>query len=60
MPGATHCHAESGLPDKGPAIIELVVCYLLWLGYMIYGIGLWTRARCVGLVPCCGQDGYRR
>ncbi len=27
---------------------------------MIYGMSVWTSApRCVGLVPCCGQDGYR-
>ena len=27
---------------------------------MIYGMSVWTSApRCVGQVPCCGQDGYR-
>ena len=50
-------HTQLGLPDKGCAI-KLVVCYLIWLWSMIYGMNLWTSARCVGLVPRCGQDGY--
>ena len=25
----------------------LVVCYVVWLGLMIYGMGLWASARCV-------------
>ena len=36
---------------NGRAIKELVVCYVLSMG--------WTSARCVGLVPCCGKDGYQ-
>ena len=52
--GSNHYHAQLGLPDKGRAIKGLVVCYLLWLK-----MGLWTSAICVGLVPYCGQDGYR-
>ena len=48
-----------GLPDKGCAIKGLVVCYVVWLGSMIYGMGLWTRESCKGLIPCCGQNGYR-
>ncbi len=52
--GATHYHALLGLPDKGHAIKGLVV----WLRYMIHGMGLLTIARWVGLVPC-GQDGYQ-
>ena len=51
-------HAQVGLPDKGRAIKGLVVCYVIWLGSM-KGICLRTRTGCVGLVPCCGQDGYR-
>ena len=27
--GATHCHAQLGLPDKGRAIKELIVCWVL-------------------------------
>ena len=57
--GATHYHAQLELPDKGRAIKGLVVYYVVWLGSMFYGMCLWTSARCVGLVPCCGQDGYR-
>ena len=52
---ATHNHAQSGLLDKGRAVKGLVV----WLGSMIYGMVLWTSARYVGLVPCCGVDGYK-
>ena len=26
---------------------------------MIYEMGLWNRPWCLGLVPCCGLDGYR-
>ncbi len=29
--GATHYHAQLGLPDKGYAIKGLVVCYVVWL-----------------------------
>ena len=37
---------------------QRVGCLLSSLA-MIYGMGLWTSARCMGLVPCCGQDGYQ-
>ncbi len=42
--GATHYQAQLGLPDKGRAIKGLVVhfIYVLWLGSMFYGMGLWT------------------
>ena len=56
--GATHCPTQLGIPDKGRAMKELVVCYFVWLGSM-KGIGHRTCTRCAGLVPCCGQDGYR-
>ena len=55
----THYHAQLGFQNKSRAIKGLIVCYVVWLGSMIYGMGLWTIARCVGLVPCCGQDDYR-
>ncbi len=42
--GANHYLAQSGLPDKGSAIKGLVVCIVVWLGYMIYGMVLWTSA----------------
>ncbi len=51
--GAFHYHAQLRLPDKGR------VCYVVYIGSMIYGMDVWTRARCVCLVRCCGQDGYR-
>ena len=54
-----HYKAHQGLQDKGRAIKGFVVCYVLWLGSMIYWMGLWTCARCVGLVPFCGQDVFR-
>ena len=38
--GTTHCHAQLRLPDKGHAIIGLVVSYAVWLGSLIYGMGL--------------------
>ncbi len=47
--GASYHHAQLGLPDKGLAIIGLVVCYVLWLGSMIYEMVIWTSARCVVL-----------
>ncbi len=37
----------------------LVVCYVVWLGSMVYGMGLWISVMCLGPVPCCGQDGFR-
>ncbi len=45
--GATHYHAQLRPPDKGRAIKGLVVCYVVWLWSMIYGIGLLRFARCV-------------
>ena len=45
--GATHYHAQLGHPDKSRAIKGLVVCYVVWLGSMMYGMGLWASARCV-------------
>ncbi len=42
--GITHQHAQLGLSDKGRAIKGLVVCYVVWLGSMIYRIGLRTIA----------------
>ena len=41
--------AQLGLPDRGRAIKGLVVCYVVWLGSMTYGIGLWTSEMCVVL-----------
>ena len=35
--GATYYHAQLGLSDKGCVIKVLVVCYVVWLGSMIYG-----------------------
>ena len=44
--GATHFHAQLGLPDKGPAIKRLVsLCFVV----MIYE----------GNGPCWGQDSHR-
>ncbi len=58
LTGATHYHAQLGLPDKGCSIKRLVVCNVVWLGSM-KGVGLRTCTWCVGLIPCCGQNGYR-
>ncbi len=52
---ATHYHAQLVLPDNR-AIKGLVVYYLVWLGSMIFDL---VQGACVGLVPCCGQDGYQ-
>ena len=42
---ATHYHAQlHALPDKGRAIIGLVICYVV---SRISVIGLWTSSRCV-------------
>ncbi len=35
--GATHYHAQSGLPVKGCVIKELVYCYVVWLGSVKLG-----------------------
>ena len=45
--GATHYHAQLELPNKGRAIKGSFACYAVWLGSMIYGMGLWTSVRCV-------------
>ncbi len=37
--GATHYHAQLGLPDKGCAIKELVVCSIVRLGSIYEGNG---------------------
>ncbi len=39
-------HAQLGLTDKGCPMKGMVVCYVVWQGHMIYGMGLWTSARC--------------
>ncbi len=57
--GATHYHAQLGLPYKRRAIKGLVVCSAVWLVFMIYEMGLWTRARCMGLFSFCVKDGYQ-
>ena len=44
---ATHYHAQLRFPEKGLAIKELVVCYVVWLRSMINGMGLQTSARCL-------------
>ncbi len=44
--GATHYHAQLGLPDKGRAINGLDVCWSM-ARINEYGMGLWTSARCV-------------
>ena len=48
--GLTHYHAQLGLSDKDHGNKGLVFYYVVWLGSMIYGMGL---------VPCCCQDGYQ-
>ncbi len=55
---ATHFHAKFRLPDKGRALKGWVVGYVVWLGSMKV-VDLMTHARCVCLVPPCGQVGYR-
>ncbi len=55
---ATHNHEQLGLHDKCLVIKGFVV--LVWLESMIYGMDFWTKGeRCMGLVPCCGQDCYQ-
>ncbi len=51
-PRAGPNHAWLGLLDEDRAFNGLVVCFVVWLRSMIYGMGL-----C--LVPCCVQDSYR-
>ena len=45
--GETHYHTKLGFPDKGLHSKGWFYCYVVWLEFMIYGIGLWTNARCV-------------
>ncbi len=45
--GATHYHGQLGFPDKVHAMKGLVVCYVVWLGSMIYELFLRTSERCV-------------
>ena len=53
----THYYQQLGRLDKDRTIKRLVVCYVVWQGYMIYGS--LDQRRVVGLVPCCGQDCYQ-
>ena len=46
--GATHYHAQSGLPDKCRAIKELVVCNSLDL---VFGPAKWSGPRLLSTVP---------
>ena len=52
--GATHYNAQLGLSDKGCAIVccSMAKIYELWYRSM-------DKRKVRGLVPCCGQDGYR-
>ncbi len=45
--GATLYLAQIGLTDKGRAIKGLIVGSVVWLGSMIYGMGLWTSGKCM-------------
>ncbi len=45
--GVTHYHAQLGILDKGRAIKRLFVCYVVWLGSMVYEMRLWTSTWCV-------------
>ncbi len=58
LTGATNYFAHLELPDIGCGIKGLVVCYAMRLG-SLKNMGLKTCVRCVGLVPFCGQEGYR-
>ncbi len=55
--GATHYHAQLGLPDKGRAIKYLVVCWSM-ARFNNLQDGFMDKRKVRGLVPCCGQDGY--
>ncbi len=50
-------HTQIDLQDKGCAIKGLIFCYAVWLG----SVKGWVlrQAQSMGLVPCCGQDGYQ-
>ena len=56
--GVFYFHVQLGPPDKGRAIIGLIICWSmasindLWDGSM-------DKRKVLGLGPCCGQDGYR-
>ena len=47
--GATHCHAQLGLSDKGRAIKRLVVCNSLDLG--VFGLAKRSDPRLLSTVP---------
>ena len=53
--GATHYHAQLGLPDKGRVSKKLVVCWSMARINDLWDGSLDKRS----LVPCCGQDGNR-
>ncbi len=58
LTGTTQYKPQLGLSDKGRANKGLVVCYVVWLGFMPWDGSLDKRKeRC--LVPCCGQVGYQ-
>ncbi len=40
------------------SIKGLVVCYVVWLESMIYGMGLWDKRKVRSQIPCCSQDGF--
>ena len=46
MSDVPHYPAQLGHPDEGRAIKGLVVCYVVMLGSIIYGMGLWPSAKC--------------
>ncbi len=52
--GGTHYHAQLRFTNKDLTIKGLVV---VWLGSK-KGLGPRTCARCAGLVPYFGKDGY--
>ena len=54
--GATHYPAQIGLTENGRAI-KMVGCLL----FGAVKNNKSNSARCIGMVPCCGQthDGYR-
>ncbi len=56
--GATHYHAQLGLPDKCLAIRGLVVCWSMARINDLWDVSLEKRT-VHSLVPCCGQDGNR-
>ena len=55
---ATQYHAQLGPPDKGRAIKGLVVCCSMARINDLWVVSM-DKRKVRGLVPCCGQDGYR-